>query len=145
MIIVVAADHAGFNLKQKLVLWLKKKRFDVVDVGADRFIAKDDYPIYASMGAKAVKNANHAKGIFICGSGVGMTIQANRFKGIRAFSCESSEVARRACDEDDANVLVLGARIVAEKDAKKIISTFLRTPFSGHTRHRRRLRLIERG
>ena len=145
MTIIFACDHAGFVLKQKLINWLgAKSDVVVIDVGATTKNKKDDYPIFAYAGAQAVKDTKNAKGIFICGSGVGMAITANRVARIRAVHAESSPVVRRARQEDDVNVLVLGARIITNQEAKKLVTIFLKTKFSHASRHSKRVHLIDR-
>lgn len=143
MKIVLTADHAGFHLKQQIADWLNKKKVDVVDVGPIRKIPNDDYPLYARKAVEEVKAHTDTLGIFVCGSGVGMAIVANRFKGIRAAQAESVATARRAKKEDHANVLVLGSRIISFPLAQKIVSAFLTSRNSTAVRHRRRVRQID--
>lgn len=142
--LIFSSDHAGLHLKNKIIKWLSaQKGFSFVDVGSTTMKRNDDYPVFAAAGVRAVCDTKHAKGIFICGSGVGMAIAANRFAGIRAVSAESVEMVRRACREDHVNVLVLGARIITYAKAQKIISVFLHTPPSLAKRHLKRIRLID--
>ena len=144
MVLIFASDHAGLPLKNKIMEWLSaQKGISFVDVGSTVLRSTDDYPVFAAAGARAVRDTRRAKGIFICGSGAGMAIVANRFPGVRAVSAESVDVVRRACREDHANVLVLGARIVTYAKAQKIIKTFLQTSPSPAKRHLKRIRLID--
>jgi ribose 5-phosphate isomerase B len=142
MRIILCADHAGFLWKEKLVLWLASLGHDVIDVGAKTYIKDDDYPRIAKRGVEALRAEKKAVGIFVCGSGVGMTIAANRFSGVRAAHAESKEVARRAKQEDYANVLVLGSRVTSFAKAKSIILTWLKANTSASRRHRRRVRML---
>lgn len=143
MNIILASDHAGFDLKEYLSAWLTKHGYTVIDIGAMKKKPQDDYPLYAREGARAVLDTPQSVGIFVCGSGVGMAITANRMKGIRASQAESVATARRARKEDNANVLVLGARIVSQKKALAFVRTFLHTPYSKAARHTRRVSLID--
>lgn len=144
MTLIFASDHAGLHLKNKIIKWLSvQKALSFVDVGSTTVKRNDDYPVFAAAGSRAVRDTRGAKGIFICGSGVGMAIVANRFTGIRAVSAESVEMVQRACREDNVNVLVLGARIITYVKAQKIINVFLKTTPSSAKRHRQRIRLID--
>ena len=144
MIIIFASDHAGFSLKEKLMQWLgDKKNVTLIDVGATTKNFSDDYPFFAAAGARAVLDTKNAKGIFVCGSGVGMAITANRFKGIRALQAEFAETVRRGCREDHANVMVLGARILSFAQAKKLVTVFLHTTPSRAARHAKRVQYID--
>lgn len=142
MRIIVCADHAGFAWKQKLALWLASQGHDVIDVGAKSYRQDDDYPPIAKRGVVALSAGQKAVGIFVCGSGVGMAIAANRFKGIRAAHAESVQVAVRARQEDFANVLVLGSRIGTFAEAKAIVKAWLKARPSSASRHKRRVRLL---
>lgn len=145
MTIILACDHAGFALKKTIADWLDAtSSATVIDIGATTKNEKDNYPVFAAAGARAVLDTKNAKGIFICGSGAGMAIVANRFAGIRAVQAESQAAVRRARQEDDANVLVLGSRIISSQQAKKLVSIFLTTNFSRISRHTKRIQLIDR-
>jgi len=145
MTIIFACDHAGFALKNKLLQWVGKNYSAAcIDVGATSLNVKDDYPIFGRAGAHAVQDTKNALGIFICGSGAGMAITANRFSGIRAVQAESVAAVRRARREDHANVLVLGSRIISFSQAQKLVREFLQTRPSKAVRHTRRIGLIER-
>ena len=140
-IIFIAADHAGLTLKNKLVSFLKTKHFIVNDLGTH---SEDsvDYPLYAHMLSKEILE-NKARGILICGSGIGMDISANRHRGIRAALCHNTEIAKLSRAHNDSNVLVLGARFCDEALAKDILESWLNTEFDGG-RHERRVELIEK-
>ena len=145
MTIIFASDHAGYTLKQKLMAWTAQKRgMTCIDVGAVTLDRDDDYPLFAHAGSRAVLDTPGAMGIFMCGSGVGMAIVANRHKGIRAAYAESVSMVRSARTDDDINVLVLGGRRVKIAQAKKIVDVFLHTRASQEKRHVRRREQIER-
>lgn len=141
MRIYITADHAGFALKQKIVHLLESK-YQVEDLRPVH-MPQDDYPILVWAASQKVVKNKTSRGIFICGSGVGMSIVANRTRGIRASIGESVATVRRGRAEDDINVLVLGSRIVTFKKAKAIISAFLSTRFSKLSRHARRIKQID--
>ncbi len=133
MSIFIASDHAGFELKEYL-----KTQLNLLDLGTHSS-ESCDYPVFAKK--LAIKLKNDDKGILICGTGIGMSIAANRFKNIRAALCFNEEMATLARQHNDANVLVLGARIISPETAKNCVEKFLSTDFEGG-RHRRRLALI---
>jgi ribose 5-phosphate isomerase B len=139
--ILIASDHAGFELKRRLEVELKERGFSVRDFGTDS-ADSTDYPDYAHPLAKEV-SAGHAKrGVLICGTGLGMSYVANRYPNVRAAVTWSPQVAELARQHNDANVLVLPARFVSDDDAVKILRTWLDTPFEGG-RHERRVVKIE--
>lgn len=133
----LAADHAGYQLKAYLHQQLAERGVAFEDFGtfSDKM---DDFPGYAKRVAKEVVK-HHGRGILICGSGHGMTIVANRYKGVRAITAWSPEAARRSREEEDANVLSLPARMISEKEAWEIVSTFLATTFTHLDRYKRRV------
>ena len=133
MDIFIASDHAGFRLKEFL-----KKHFELIDLGTDSE-SSCDYPIFAKKLAEKINGEN--RGILICGTGIGMSIAANRFSHIRAALCTNETMAKLARQHNDANVLVLGARIISENIALKCVEKFLSTDFEGD-RHQRRISLI---
>jgi ribose 5-phosphate isomerase B len=128
--IALASDHAGVALKALLVAELGRLGYEVLDLGP---MTEDsvDYPDYAAKLALAIKDKKAEKGVLICGSGIGISIAANRFPFIRAALCHSEETARLSREHNDANVLVLGARIVDEATAKAALAAFLTTEFAG--------------
>ncbi|MFA6171824.1 MAG: ribose 5-phosphate isomerase B [Patescibacteria group bacterium] len=139
--IYIASDHAGVALKKELSVLLKKKKYRVKDLGP--FTADSvDYPDFAKIAAKAVKGQPGSKGILICGTGIGMSMAANKLKGVRAALCYSLETARLSREHNDANVLCLGARLTEMKLAKKIVNTWLATEFADGERHVRRVKKI---
>jgi ribose 5-phosphate isomerase B len=138
MIIAIGADHGGFRLKQVLVESLREMGHTVNDHGTHSEEAVD-YPDYARAVARAVLEKKAERGILICGSGVGAGVAANKFPGIRAAVCHDTFSAHQGVEDDDMNVLCLGARIVGPELAKEIVRTFLTATFSGAERHVRRL------
>ena len=140
--ILIAADHAGFELKEKLEAELKKLGFAVRDLGTNS-ADSTDYADYAHPLAKEVSEGKVKRGVLLCGTGLGMSYVANRYPNVRAAVTWSPEVAQLARQHNDANVLVLPARFVTDDDAKKILKTWLETPFEGG-RHERRVVKIEK-
>lgn len=133
--ILIAADHAGFDLKKLLIFELKKMGFEPVDLGTDSATKSVDYPDFAQ---KLCKKLKKEFGILICGSGIGISIAANRFKHIRAALCHNVKSAKLTRAHNDANVLCLGSRMISEKTALSIVKAFLNTKFEGE-RHERRV------
>ena len=143
MLIYIGADHRGFALKEKLKLFLNAKGYSVADVGAKTYEEGDDYPQYAAAVAQKVSEEfETAKGIVICGSGVGVDVVANKFRRIRSALCASPDQAFDARNDDDANILALGANYLNDAVIQKIVTTWLQTPFSGEARYRERLNEI---
>ena len=139
-VIAIAADHAGFPLKAALIEDLRGRGFEILDLGTD---SKDsvDYPLYGEAMARALREGRARRGVLICGTGIGMGIAANRHKGVRAATCHDPEVARLARAHNDANVLVLGGRIIDPETAGKCLQAFLDTEFEGG-RHQRRVAML---
>jgi ribose 5-phosphate isomerase B len=135
--IIIGADHAGFELKEGLKPFLAEMGFAVTDIGtnSDR---PADYPDFAAQAAEAVSSGFFPRGILICGSGIGMTITANRFPGVRAALCLDEETARLSRQHNDANILVLAGRKTDTPTARAITQVWLATPFEGG-RHQKRL------
>jgi len=138
----VGADHAGFELKEHLRAVLTAAGHEVVDLGT-RSTESTDYPDWAELVAAAVAGGAAERGLLVCGSGVGMAIAANRHRGVRAAACSDLFTARLARAHNDANLLALGARIVAPGLAEAILETFAGTPFEGG-RHERRVAKLDR-
>lgn len=145
MKIFIGADHNGFDMKSKLYDFLLRSGHDVIDVGDLELDKNDDFPQFAGRAVSALlaDDDRDAKGILICGSGQGMCMAANRFKGIRASLCWNLTEARSARNDDDANVLCLSARSLDDDKAKAIVTTWLSTPFAGATRFKRRLQELD--
>ena len=140
--IALGCDHGGYELKQEIKKYLDEKGIEYKDFGCDSTAAVD-YPVYAKKVAKAIQSGECEKGILICGTGIGISITANKFKGIRAALCTDCFCAEATRLHNDANVLALGGRGVGPGLAVKIVETFLNTPFSGDERHARRIAQIE--
>lgn len=137
--IAITADHAGFDLKNKLADQVREWGHELIDLGASEFDALDDYPDYAEAMGVTIARGAAERGILICGSGVGASIAANKILGVRACVCHDSYSARQGVEHDDMNVLVLGSRIVGIELARDLVQVFLTAKFSGEERHRRRL------
>jgi len=137
--IIIGADHGGFHLKEEVKDILSDLGFQVTDTGANTYDAGDDYPEFASKVAASVSSGEFAKGIIICGSGVGASIAANKFPGVRAGLCHDSYSAHQGVEHDDMNILCLGARVVGIEVAKELIAAFVHASFTGEERHVRRL------
>jgi ribose 5-phosphate isomerase B len=140
--ILIASDHAGFKLKESLEGWLRERGYTVRDLGTDSE-ASTDYADYAHPLAQQVSEGEAERGVLLCGTGLGMSYVANRYPHVRAAVAWSPEVAELARRHNDANVLALPARFLSEDDARKILQTWLDTPFDGG-RHERRIEKIER-
>jgi ribose 5-phosphate isomerase B len=140
--ILIAADHAGVELKRKVESELKKLGFAVRDLGTDS-TASTDYPDFAHPLAKQVSDGTAKRGVLLCGTGLGMSYVANRYPNVRAAVTWSAEVAELARSHNDSNVLILPARFVTDDDAVKILRKFLDTPFEGG-RHERRVVKIDK-
>lgn len=130
MKIAVGSDHAGFELKQRLVARLGERGHQVEDLGVAS-PARSDYPDQAAAVARAVAAGAAERGLLVCGTGVGMAIAANKVRGVRAANCDDLWVARLARAHNDVNVLALGARVVGPGLAEAILEAFLETPFEG--------------
>lgn len=141
MKIAVASDHAGFPLKARVIQDLQQLGHEIVDLGTDS-TAPVDYPDYAQAVAKAVLGGQSERAVLICGSGAGACVAANKFKGIRAATCHDTFSAHQCVEDDDANVLCLGARVVGPSLANELARTFVNAKFSGLERHARRVEKI---
>ena len=140
--IAIGSDHGGFELKKKLMEHLSERGLEYKDFGTYSS-ASCDYPVYAKAVANAVASGECDRGIIICGTGIGVSITANKVRGIRAALCGDCFSAEATRQHNDANVLCMGARVVGEGLALKIAYTFLDTPFSNDERHIRRISMIE--
>jgi len=143
MKILIGADHAGFPLKQQLVEQLQASGHQVEDLGAAEFDANDDYPDFALAVAHGVADGQGERGIIVCGSGVGATIAANKVKGARASVCHDTYSAYQGVEHDAMNILCLGARVIGQTLAEKVVEAFLDATFSPEERHSRRLGKIQ--
>jgi ribose 5-phosphate isomerase B len=139
MKVIIGADHAGFSYKELLLKEMKEQGYDVLDVGAYTEEPADDYPDHAAAVTAALLNNQGERGILICGSAVGVSIAANKFKGIRAGVCHDTYSAHQSVEHDDVNILCIGQRIIGIELAKEIVFTFLKATFTNAPRHKRRL------
>ena len=140
--ISIACDHGGYDLKLEIIRYLKDENIEYTDLGCEGRDAVD-YPVYARKVTDAIKSGTCEKGILICGTGIGISIAANKVPGIRAALCTDCFCAEATRQHNNANVLALGGRVVGPGLAVKIADTFLHTEFSGAERHQRRIDLIE--
>ncbi len=145
MKLFIGADHNGFRLRRSLIEQLKKAGYEVHDDGDQQLDPQDDYPVFAQKVVNDVLSSGdkEAKGILICGSGQGMCIAANRFKGIRAALLHDAESARLSRNDDDCNIGCLPAKILEDDKAFYIIKTFLETPFANAPRFMRRIKELD--
>ena len=141
MKVYIGADHNGFEMKRNLILYLKRIGYEVHDEGDDHLDPQDDYPQFASRVVTAMRASDdpEPRGILLCGSGQGICIAANRFKGIRAAVCDTVEEARVGRNDDDTNVICLPARALDEGRAEAIVKAWLDTAFAGAARYKRRI------
>jgi ribose 5-phosphate isomerase B len=143
MIIAIASDHAGFELKNHLRDLLKTLGHEVVDLGAHN-AEPSDYPDFAAAIGKSVASGEVQRGVLICGSGVGASIAANKVHGVRAAICHDSYSAHQGVEHDNMNVLVLGSRVIGSALAEDLAKVFLQANFTNEARHVRRLEKIKR-
>ena len=141
MKVAIAADHAGFEYKEKAKEYLKSKGYEVLDFGTNSS-ERVDYPDFGHKAAEAIASGEAERGVFVCGSGIGISIVANRHKGVRAVDATSVEMAKLSREHNDANVLAFGERLISWDEAKKIIDVFFATPFEGG-RHTGRVEKID--
>lgn len=139
MKIAVAADHAGYPLKQIVIGDLTAAGHEVTDLGTHDPEQPDDYPDFAQLACQAVRRGEAQRAVVVCGSGVGVSVAANKFPGIRAGLCHDYYSAHQGVEHDDMNVLCLGARIVGQEVAREIVQAFVKAQFTGEARHVRRL------
>ena len=135
--LALGSDQGGYALKQEIIKYLEEREIPYKDFGSYNEESVD-YPIYGKAVAKSVASGECEKGILICGTGIGISITANKVKGIRAALCTDCFMAEATRLHNDANILALGGRVVGPGLAVKIVDTFLNTPFSGEERHQRR-------
>ena len=140
--IALGCDHGGYELMKEVIKYLEEHGLEYKNYGT---YSTDscDYPDYAKKVAEAILSGECEKGILICGTGIGITIAANRYEGIRAANCTNSFMAEATRENNDANILGMGARVIGVGTALKIVDTFLNTPFSDDERHKRRIAKIE--
>lgn len=144
MQIAVAADHAGYPLKRLILEDLHQAGHGAIDLGTFDPTQPDDYPDFVCLACEALLEGRVQRAIILCGSGVGASVAANKFPGIRAGMCHDYYSAHQGVEHDDMNVLCLGARIIGPELARDIVRSFLAATFSGEERHRRRLDKVRR-
>lgn len=140
--IALGCDHGGFGLMQEVKKHLEERGLEYKDFGCYSEESVD-YPIYGKKAAEAVASGECERGIIICGTGIGISITANKVKGIRAALCHDCFSAQATREHNDANILAMGARVIGAGHALKVVDTFLDTPFSNDERHVRRIAMIE--
>jgi ribose 5-phosphate isomerase B len=141
MLIAIASDHGGYDLKEQLISHLRGKGHEVVDLGTDS-AESVDYPVFGKKCAEYVTGGKAERGVVMCGTGIGISIAANKTKGARCALVTSDEMAGLAASHNDANMLALGGRTTSFEDAARWIEIWLSTPFDGGERHKRRVALL---
>ena len=140
MMIIFGSDHAGYELKNKLMRYVSEKGYEVIDKGC--FGAESvDYPLYGYLVGREVAQNDGALGVVVCGTGIGISMAAGKVKGVRAFACSDPYSAGKAREHNNANVIGIGARVVGDELAKTILDSFLNASFAGG-RHARRVDMI---
>jgi len=146
--IYLGSDHRGFNLKEKIKEWLSEWGYEHKDMGAFEYDKDDDYPDFATAVATAVvlslSKGQVARGILVCGSGIGIAIAANKIKGIRAGTAMNTKQVIAAMNDEDLNILALSVDYLSESEAEEITKAYLEANFSGEERHKRRIEKIEK-
>ena len=142
MRIALGSDHAGFDLKQSLLAYVRTLGHEAIDLGAHRLDPADDFVDYAVAVGNCVREGRADRGILFCGSGVGATVAANKIPDIIACVCHDAYSARQGVEHDAMNILVLGGRVVGPALAEELVASFLKASFSGEERHVRRLRKL---
>lgn len=143
MKIAIAADHAGYDLKEFIIKNSSFIDVSFVDLGTDSSTRPDDYPDFAYSIGTAILKGQAERGILICGSGVGASVAANKIPGIRAGLCHDHYSARQGVEHDDMNVLVMGSRVIGIETARDLVQSFLSGKFTGEERHVRRLNKVK--
>jgi ribose 5-phosphate isomerase B len=141
MRIAIASDHGGYDLKERLIPHLRERGYDVVDLGTDS-AESVDYPVFGKRCAEYVASGGAGRGVVMCGTGIGISIAANKTSGVRCALVTSDEMAGLAASHNNANMLALGGRTTSFEDAARWIEIWLATPFDGGERHARRVALL---
>lgn len=139
MKVALAADHAGYGLKQALLAYLNKQGYEVIDFGTDSDDMPSDYPDWAYKVGNAIVSGQAERGLLVCGSGVGVSIAANKIKGVYAALCHDTYSAHQGVEHDKMNVLCIGARVIGVELAREVARSFLNAKFSNEERHIRRV------
>lgn len=142
MKVAFGCDHAGWPLRARLMRELRIGGHIIVDCSASEFVPADDYPDVAAAVGRAVAQGDAERGVLVCGSGVGASIAANKLTGVRCALCHDSFSARQGVQDDDMNVIALGARVIGEELASDLLRVFLAASFSGAERHIRRVNKV---
>jgi RpiB/LacA/LacB family sugar-phosphate isomerase len=142
MKIALGADHAGFELKERVKARLLELRHEVLDLGTDSS-EPVDYPDFAEAVGVAVRDGKAERGILVCGSGVGASVAANKIPGVRAGLCHDHYSAHQSVEHDDVNVLVMGGRVIGESVALEVVGAFMGARYTGEARHQRRLEKVK--
>lgn len=138
----LGCDHGGYELKQEVIKYLKAHNLEYKDFGCHN-CETGDYPVFARSVGEAVVKKECDRGILICGTGIGISIAANRIKGVRAALCHDCFSAEATREHNDANILAMGARVIGSGLALKIVDIFLNTEFSGEERHAKRIHMLD--
>ena len=144
MKIYLGTDHRGFALKEKIKGWLTEWDYSFSDLGAYQLDPKDDYPLYAEKVGVVVGKEEGARGVLLCGSGVGVDVAANKLDGVRASIGKNPDQVKAGRNDDDMNILVIAADYTKEEEAKEMVKVFLETKFAGKARFVRRLEEIKK-
>lgn len=144
MIVALGTDHGGFALKDRVARAIAACGHEVLDCGAQRLDPGDDYPDFAQSVALAIRDGHAERGVLICGSGVGISVAANKFAGVRAAICHDTYAARQGVEDDAMNVLCLGGRVIGPELAADLVAAFLGAQFKALARYTRRLGKVER-
>lgn len=144
MKVYIGTDHKGFALKEKMKIWLTDWKYEFSDLGAYELDPKDDYPLYAEKVGVLVGKEAGARGVLLCGSGVGLEVAANKLDGVRAAVGKNPDQVRAGRNDDNMNILVIAADFTKEDEAKEMLKVFLETKFAGKKRFVRRLAEIEK-
>jgi ribose 5-phosphate isomerase B len=142
MRVALATDHGGFDLRLTVIRIIEREGHALLDLGAMELDPDDDYPAFSARVAQAIQAGQADRGVLICGSGVGAGIAANKFKDVRAALCHDTFSAHQGVEDDNMNVLCLGARVIGPSLAAELVAAFLRAEFSNAPRHRRRLEMV---
>jgi ribose 5-phosphate isomerase B len=140
MKLAIGCDHAGWDLKNLVVEWLRREGHAVTEVFPADYDPQDDYPDAAAAVGREVAAGRAERGVIVCGSGVGASVAANKIRGVRAGLCHDTYSAHQGVEHDDINVLCIGARVIGEATAQEILRAFLGARFTGEERHLRRLK-----
>jgi len=142
MKVAFGSDHAGWPLRAPILAELRSSGFEIVDSYSEELVPGDDYPDVAAAVGRAVASGEAERGVLVCGSGVGTSIAASKLTGVRCALCHDPFSAHQGVEDDDMNVIALGARVIGPELAVELVRDFLRARFSGLERHRRRLEKI---